>query len=191
MLRRNLEDSEVFLFLSDADIDAFLAPMAFLPAHSPMLTRGTPYTYKFSRDVIFVDYQNVGFARFYFWESFVFKKLLRTWFSKMTSYPQNSKNYVPRKFALFILLIQFYTSQYQVWIQHSPNWIYLMMTGSMPSSITMKLDAWCGLYKCYILIVNWLFSYYMLQVICITSSTVKIKIKTHNHINLLRLYKEC
>ena len=31
----------------------------------------------------------------------------------------------------------------------------------------------------------------MLQVICITSGTLKIKIKTHNHIDLLCLYKEC
>ena len=31
----------------------------------------------------------------------------------------------------------------------------------------------------------------MLQVICIISSTLKIKIETHNHIDLLRLYKEC
>ena len=30
-----------------------------------------------------------------------------------------------------------------------------------------------------------------LQVICITSSTLKIKIKTHNYIDLLHLYKEC
>ena len=28
----------------------------------------------------------------------------------------------------------------------------------------------------------------MLQVICITSGTLKIKIKVHNHIDLLRLY---
>ena len=31
----------------------------------------------------------------------------------------------------------------------------------------------------------------LLQVICITSGTLKIKIKTHNHIDFLRLYKEC
>ena len=31
----------------------------------------------------------------------------------------------------------------------------------------------------------------MLQVICITSGTLKIKINTHNHVDLLRLYKEC
>ena len=31
----------------------------------------------------------------------------------------------------------------------------------------------------------------MLQVICITSGTLKIKIKTHNHIDLLCLYKKC
>ena len=43
MRRKEPEKDRSFSVLSDADIDAYLAPMPFLPAHPPMLARGIFY----------------------------------------------------------------------------------------------------------------------------------------------------